>query len=76
MNKINSRGIVGIKYWEKYDFHNIDSPNIEDNLYEGMFSPEYFDFNKEKFRFKAKYNFRELKFPKPYYIQLRNNVVK
>lgn len=73
---MNSRslGIIGIKYWDISDFNNIDSPNVEDNLYEGMFSPE--SFNKRNFKFKAKYNFRELKFPKPYYIQLRNNVVK
>jgi hypothetical protein len=73
MNKINSWGIVGIKYWEKYNFHNVDSPNIEDDLYEGMYSPEI--FSKGSFKFKAKYSFKELKKPRPYYIQLKNNLV-
>ena len=50
-----SNGIIGIKYWDLSDFNNIDSPNVEDNLYEGMFSPE--SFNKRNFKFKAKYNF-------------------
>lgn len=74
MNNMNSWGIIGIKYWENITFNNIDSPNIEDYIYEGMYSPEV--FNKGSFKFKAKYSFKELKTPRPYYIQLRNNVIK
>ena len=77
MSDIDSRsiGIIGIKYWGKYNkFNDKDNPNIDDNLYEGMFSPEI--FNKGQFKFKAKYSFKELKKPRPYYIQLRYSVVK